>query len=211
MDAQIPMMQQVFRQRSSLGLAAACDVTGVVLLVSLARSWATYPRPLSAAWVIFGLAVAWSVFVRPAVLLDVEGVVLRNLVRDVHIPWTRLTEVSSRWNLRVLAGDRGYNSWAISSQVKPSRGASAGMFRMPIPGRLDGIARADASASPTAAKVTAQGVARSIRSAKGEYDEAVALGRLSATPDATVRITWALLPIAALLVPAVVVLALSLR
>ena len=210
MDAQIPTTQQVFRQRSSLGLAAACGVTGVILLVSLARNWAAYPRPLSAAWVIFGLAVAWSVFVRPAALLTLDGVVLRNVLRDVHIPWSALTDVSSRWNLRVSAGDRGYNSWAISSQVKPPRRASGGMFRMPVPGRLDGIARAEASAFPTVAKVTAQVVARSIRTAKEEYDKAVALGQLHASPDAAVRVTWALPTIAALLVLAVVVLALSL-
>jgi hypothetical protein len=83
--------RQVIRQRSSLWLAAISAVTGLLLLLSLVRNWASYPRLSFAAWVLFGLAVAWAVFVRPAVLLDASGVTLRNIVRDVHIPWTRLT------------------------------------------------------------------------------------------------------------------------
>lgn len=184
--------------------------TGLLLLLSLARNWAAYPRPLFAAWVLFGLAVAWSVFVRPAVLLDAEGVTLRNSVRDVHIPWTRLTGVTSRWNLKVLVGDRGYNAWAISSQVERPRRASAGLFRVPMPGRLSDVASADARASTNDSKATAQSLALLIESAKQEHGEAVSLGQLSVSPDAMVRITWVPLVMAVLLVPAIVVGALSL-
>ena len=98
----------VFRQHSSVWLAAISGVTGLLLLLALVRNWASYPRLTFAAWVLFGLAVAWALFVRPAVLLDAKGVTLRNIVRDVHIPWTRLTGVTSRWNLNVLVGDKGY-------------------------------------------------------------------------------------------------------
>jgi len=203
-------VQHVFRQRSSTGLAAVCGVTGLLLLLSLVRNWASYPRPLFAAWVVFALAVAWSVFVRPAVLLDVGGVTLRNVVRDVHIPWTRLTDVTSRWNLKVFAGDKGYTAWALSSEVERPKGASGGMFGMPIPGRLHGVASAGTKPSTTVPKATAQSVARSIRLAKQEYDEAVAQGELPAAPDAMVQVTWVPLAMAVLLVPAIVVVALSL-
>ena len=70
MGTETSTTQQVFRQRSSVGLAAMSGLTGLLLLLSLARNWAAYPQPLFAAWVISGLAVAWSVFVRPAGLLD---------------------------------------------------------------------------------------------------------------------------------------------
>src|SRR5664280_809762 len=113
--------QQVFRQRSSVWLAVMSGVTGLLLLLSLVRSWAEYPRPLFGAWVLFGMAVAWSAFVRPAVLIDAEGVTIRNIVRDVHIPWAALTDVTTRWNLKVMAGDHGYNAWAISSQMDRPR------------------------------------------------------------------------------------------
>jgi hypothetical protein len=126
--------QQVFRQHSSAWLAAISGVTGLLLLLSLVRNWASCPRLSFAVWVLFGLAVAWAVFVRPAVLLDAKGVTLRNIVRDAHIPWTRLTGVTSRWNLKVLVGDNGYNAWAISAQVERRKSVSAALWRCQCPG-----------------------------------------------------------------------------
>ncbi|MHB8274838.1 MAG: PH domain-containing protein, partial [Dermatophilaceae bacterium] len=176
MSSRTSTKQHLFRQRSPLALAAVCAVTGLLLLVSLAQHWADNPQPLFVAWVLFGLALVWSVFVRPAVLLDDEGVTVRNVVRDVHIPWARLTDVEFRWNLKVFVGDRGYTAWAISSQVERPKGVSGGMFGMLLPGRLDKYASADVQLSSPAPKVTASMVARSIEQAKQEYEEAVAEG-----------------------------------
>ena len=133
---------------------------------------------------------------------------LRNIVRDVHIPWTRLTGVTSRWNLKVLAGDQGYNAWAVSAQVERRKSASAAMSR--VPGRLHRAAGGGAGLSVTAPKATAQSVAWLITAAKQEYDESVVLGELPAAPDARVRITWVPLVIAVVLLPAVLVVVLSL-
>jgi hypothetical protein len=202
--------RQVYRQRSSLALSAVCGATGLLLLLSLVRNWAQYPRPLFAAWVLLGLAFAWAIFLRPAVLLDGAGVTLRNIVRDVHIPWTLLTQVECRWNLKVYAGDKGYTAWAISSQPERPKRAPGGFFGMPVPGRLEGVASAQAKSSATVPKVSAQGIAASIRVAKQEYDDAVAHRQRPAAPDATVRIAWVPLVLAALLLPAVAVVVLSL-
>jgi len=210
MDAKTPTMQHVYRQRSSVGLAAVCGVTGLILLGSLARSWAGYPRPLFVAWVIFGMAVAWSVFVRPAVLLDTDGVLIRNILRDIHIPWNRLTGVSSRWNLSVSAGDKSYTAWALSAQPERPRRAPGRMFRMPMPGQLEGVSTADARPPSAVPKVTAQTVARSIRAAKEEFDDAVAQGQLPSASEVPVRVTWMLLAIVVLLVPAITVVGLTL-
>ncbi|HEY5248825.1 MAG TPA: PH domain-containing protein [Dermatophilaceae bacterium] len=202
--------KHVFRQRSSLWLAAVSGGTGLLLLLSLAQNWADYPRPLFAAWIVLGLAVAWSIFVRPAVLLDAGGVTLRNVVRDVHLPWARVTDTSARWNLRVIAGDRGYTAWAISSEFNRPRGVPGGMFRMPVPGRLQGVASTHATPATTVPKATAQSVAQLIGQARQEYDEAVAQGLLPAALDDPVRITWAPSALAVLLLPAIVVVVLSL-
>jgi Bacterial PH domain len=210
MGSRTSTTQHVFRQRSPLGLAAMCAVTALVVLLSLARNWADNPQPLFVAWVLFGLAVVWSVFVRPAVLVDLEGVTLRNVVRDVHVPWAGLTDVEVRWNLKVFVEERGYTAWAISSQVERPKGVSGGMFAIPLPGRLGRQASADATRSAPAPKVMASMVARSIEQAKQEYDEAVAQGQLSAAPDGRVRITWVPLVMAVLILPAIAVVALSL-
>ena len=210
MATKTPTAPHVFRQRSSVVLAVICGVTGLFLLASLVRSWADYPRPLFAAWVVFGLAVAWAVFVRPVVRFDIGGVTLRNLVRDVHIPWPAVTDVSSRWNLKVFAGDQSYTAWALSSEPeRPGRG-SGGMFRMPVPGRLNGVASPKPKPSTTVPKANAQSVARLITLAKQDYDDGVEGGQIVPAPDALLQVTWAPLAVAALLLPAIVVVALTL-
>jgi hypothetical protein len=193
-----------------LGLAAVCGAVGLLLLVSLARNWADYPRPSFVAWILLGLACVWSIFVRPAVLLDVEGVTIRNVLRDVHIPWPRVTDVEARWNLKVFAGERGYTAWAISSQVERPKATSSGMFGGLTSGRLGRQSRADGHQSMAVPQVTASTVARSVEQAKEEYDEAVATGVLSAAPDGLVRVTWVPLVFAVLLLPAIAVAVLSL-
>jgi hypothetical protein len=210
MGTKIWMTQQVFRQRSSLALAAVCAFTGLLLLLSLVRNWGDYPRPLFGAWVLLGLGAAWALFARPAVVLDVAGVTLRNVVRDIHIPWAALTDVQCRWNLRVVVQDRGYTAWAVSSQPERPTRAPGGFFGMPVPGRLDGVPAAEAKLSTTVSRVTARSVARSIQLARAEYDDAVARGQLPASPEATVQVRWVPLVIAVLLLPAVAVLGLSL-
>lgn len=60
---------------------------------------------------------AWAIFVRPCVVLTDQAIVIRNLVRDVQIPWQCVKSTQSRWNLKVITtGDAGYGSWAITSQ-----------------------------------------------------------------------------------------------
>jgi Bacterial PH domain len=200
----------LFRQRSPLALAAVCAVTSLFVLVSLALNWAGNPQPLFASWVLFGLAVVWSGFVRPAVVIDLDGVTLRNVARDVHIPWTALTDVQIHWNLKVYVGERSYTAWAISSQVERPRGLPGGMFAIPLSGRLVRMATADATASASDPKITASMVARSIEAAKQEYDEAVAHRQLPSALDDGVRITWVPLVMAVLFLPALAVVALSL-
>ena len=209
MSGKTSTKQQLFRQRSPLGLAAACGVTGLVLLVSMAWQWAECPEPLFATWVVFILAVVWSLFVRPAVLLDEDGVTIRNVVRDIHIPWVRVTDVECRWNLKVFVGDRAYTAWAISSQVgrpKVSPGSLLGM----TPRRLDTFASAGAHPSTSAPKVTASTVARAIEQAKEEYSEAVARGAIAAASDPEVGVTWVLMALAIVVLPAIAVAALTL-
>jgi hypothetical protein len=207
MSGKTSTTQHRIRQRSPLGLAAACGATGLVLLVSIAWQWADHPQPLFVAWVLLILALVWALFVRPAVLIDEGGVTLSNVVKDIHIPWNRVTDVEFRWNLKVWVEDRVYTAWAISSQAERPKGGT-GMFTM-MSGKLDTVAAADAAPSSSSPKVTAFLVARTIEQAKEEYDEAVAGGKIPAAPDAQVRSTWVPLAIAILVLPAIAVLALS--
>jgi len=212
MGSRISTTQQVFRQRSSLRLAAVCAVMGLFLLVSLARDWAESPRPLAVSWVLLGLGGVWSIFVRPAVLLDAEGVTIRNVLRDVHIPWAQLTYVEARWSLKLFVDDHGYTAWAISSQIdrpKPTSGGSFGL-RKPSSGPSDRLAKAHLQQSMAALKVTASTVARLIEQAKRDFDEAMARGQLPVPVDGRVQVTWVPLALLVVLLPAVAVVVFSL-
>ena len=202
--------RHLIRQRSPLTLAAVCGVTALVLLASLAWSWADHPQPMFVAWVLLVMAVVWSLFVRPAVLLDEDGVTIRNVFTDIHIPWVRVTDVEFRWNLKVFVGDRGYLSWAISSQVERPKGATAGMFGGLMSGGLDKYASTDAPPPTSAPKVTAPMVGRLIEQAKEDYFEAVARGELPAAPDGQVQVIWVPVVFAILFLPTIAVLVLSL-
>lgn len=210
MGAKTLTTRQVFRQRSTSMLAAGCGAIGLLLLLSLARNWADSPRPLTASWVLFGLACGWSIFVRPAVLLDSGGVTVRNVVRDIYVPWASLTDVESRWNLKVFVGDRGYTAWAISSQIERPKGSADAMLGSRSLGAFDRPGNAVGTRSRDGAKVTASSVARSIEQAKLEYDEAFTQGRLPTSTDGRVRITWVPLVMVVLLLPAIAVVVLTL-
>jgi len=209
MSNKISTKQQLIRQRSPLGLAAVCGVIGLVLLVSMAWQWAEYPEPLFAAWVVFFMAVVWSLFVRPAVLLDEDGVTIRNIVRDVHIPWARVSDVECRWSLKVFVEDRAYIAWAISSQAGRPKVAPGRLFGMPSR-RLGSFASAGAHPPTSAPKVTAATVARAIEDAKEDYSDAVARGAIAAAPDAQVRMAWVPLALAIMFLPAIAVVVVTL-
>ena len=53
----------------------------------------------------------WLAFWRPSVVTDARGVELRNLVRDVSIPYDAVDDVDTRYALVVRAGDRSYSAW----------------------------------------------------------------------------------------------------
>lgn len=200
--------RRVFRQRLPLALGVACGLTGLLLLVPIVRSWAENPEPLFAAWVLFALALVWALFVRPAVLLGDDGVTIRNIVRDIHIPWAQVTRVDTRWNLKVYVQDRGYTAWAIASQVERPRLSS--LRPSAQSGRTEQHLGADARSSTSEPKVTAAVVARAIESARNDHAEAVARGALTAAPDGQVRVTWVRLVLAILALSGLAVVTLSL-
>ena len=57
-------------------------------------------------------AVIYLFAFRPAVVADARGVVLRNVVREVSVPWSAVTAIDVTNALRVHAGGAIYRSWA---------------------------------------------------------------------------------------------------
>jgi hypothetical protein len=202
--------QHTYRQRSSVLLAVLFCLGAAILIGSALLSWGDHPQPLFVAWLLLGCAVVWTVFVRPCVVLTQDGVRLRNIIRDVHIPWPLVSDVETRWNLKVWSGDDGYTAWAIASQIDRPKVSSSVLPGMSA--RLDDVTGRDApSPSPRGStKVTARVVADAIDETSADYAAAVADGDLRppATPAVTIR--WAPLPALALALPLLAVAVLTL-
>lgn len=90
--------------------------------------------------------VVHAAFWRPAVVVDDRGVRLRNVLRDVDVPFARLDAVDTRYALRLESGGRSYTAWAA-----------------PAPGRTSAMSltRRDAAANSLLGADLAQGVSAS--------------------------------------------------
>jgi hypothetical protein len=78
--------------------------------------------------VAFG-AAGYGLFWRPAVVVDDRGVELRNIVRDVHVPWGLLTGVDTKYALTLHVGERKYRSWAAGAPGRPAALSAPGTTR----------------------------------------------------------------------------------
>ncbi len=60
---------------------------------------------------------------RPAVVIDDAGILLRNLVRDIYVPWPKADDVDRKWVLSVTAEGHRYVAWAVTARnrVRESR------------------------------------------------------------------------------------------
>jgi Bacterial PH domain len=70
--------------------------------------------------------VVYTLFWRPCVRVDDDGVTLVNLVRDVRVPFRALDAVGTRFALTLEARGRRYTAWAAPA---PGRTSSMGLAR----------------------------------------------------------------------------------
>lgn len=89
-------------------------VTWVLLAGALVGTAAADPAEALLWLPVLALAAAvvYVLFWRPSVEVDDDAVTVRNLVRDVRIPWRRLDAVDTRYSLSLESGDRRYTAWA---------------------------------------------------------------------------------------------------
>ena len=97
-------------------VVAFCAWWAVALLLD--RRWTQLGQTLPALVAVS--ALAYTVLWRPEVVVDQAGVLLRNVARDVRVPWPALRDVQTRYALTLLT-DRGrYTSWAAPAPGRPS-------------------------------------------------------------------------------------------
>lgn len=102
----------VFRPRSAVVVCGLWAVLTVVWAAVEARAGiGTLLERIP--WMVFAGALVYAVCGRPAVEVRPSGVLLRNVVRDVWIPWTALAGLDTRYALTLTTVDRRrHAAWA---------------------------------------------------------------------------------------------------
>ncbi|WP_370524119.1 PH domain-containing protein [Cellulomonas sp. APG4] len=106
-----------FRARSgrvlTWAVAVLCAVAWVVTLVQEPVDALRYGPALA-----LPALVVWAVLGRPAVLVSDGGVELRNVLRTVHLPWTAIVRIDTKYALTLETAYGTYAAWAAPA---PSR------------------------------------------------------------------------------------------
>jgi hypothetical protein len=113
---QEPTGTRVFRTLPARIFGWALVVTTVVLAVVLVRAEQERQLDILTPLAVTGfvVAVVWVGLLRPCVVLRADGVVLRNMLTDTTVPFSRLQDVGREWALELVDGTgRKYSSWAV--------------------------------------------------------------------------------------------------
>ena len=191
---------RTLRQRGSVVLGVIAMACGYGLAV-----WSLVGGEPSVVFIGAMLIVGgsgWAFFVRPAVVISLYGVHVHNPLRRTLIPWNRLVDVGTRWNLELYHGEKHTAAWAIASHVERQRGT--GMLGM-MSGRR--MTAAPEAGPPPSKGVTVQSAAASVELAREEWVEMVTDRRPEVSADGEVERSWDLADLAVLGVPVLVVVA----
>jgi hypothetical protein len=109
----------VFRSRFGIGLTIvvwAICAAGIVSALLVGAGIAPVVLLASLGWFV------WLAFWRPSVVTDAHGVELRNLVRDVEVPYAAIDDVDTRYSLVVHSGGKSFSAWGA-----PAPGGAASL------------------------------------------------------------------------------------
>ena len=197
-----PEALRTLRQRGSVAMGViAMVLSGGMAIVSLLSGETSL---IFLGCMLLLCAGSWLLFVRPAVVITMAGVELQNPFRHTRIPWSKVEDVSPRWNLEVWSGDRSYPAWAIASHIeRPPRGGLLSMGRLGVQAAKD-----QAAAPKTRDGATVGSASRLIEDAMEEYAELVTEGDSAAAIGQGEMVReWQWLDIALVGVPVLLIVA----
>lgn len=106
-----------FRARSgrviTVGVAVLCAVAWLLTLLDDPLTGLRYAPAFAVPAV-----VVWALLGRPAVVVSDGGVELRNVLRTVHLPWTAIQRIDTKYALTLYTAYGTYAAWAAPA---PSR------------------------------------------------------------------------------------------
>ena len=204
--------RQVYRTTGSLVAWWAWTVFAVVLLVVLALHHPDHAALVTAVVVVAITGIMYACALRPRIVASAAGVTVVNPLRVHVLPWPVVIRVdvvhNVRVHYRVPAGEAIVHSWAIQSsgrsrarsELRARRAARRGTAPEP------GYARLPETAQAALAGSAAEFIARQLGERARIQGSPAAPQAAPASPQ--VRWTWG--PIAAIAVPLLLLLAVTL-
>lgn len=140
-----------FRPATARWVLGTSTVVAVVLVVGLVRD----PGPgllLQLAWPALVLGAGWAVFWAPHLRVDDSGVLVRNVLRTVHLPWPSIQRVDTKYTLTLCTADLECQVWAAPVAGRHSAAKLGDDDLRGLPGSTyggGGIRPSDALTSPS--------------------------------------------------------------
>jgi hypothetical protein len=116
---------ETFRPRLAPVMAVAWYVLTAFGGYDLVRRGQGREVPIGLAALALITVVVYAIAQRPAVIAGPSGVLLRNVLRDVWLPWHAVKKIESRWSLSLATEDKRYGSWAVTGKASRERGRRA--------------------------------------------------------------------------------------
>ena len=195
--------RQVYRTTGSLVAWWAWAAFAVVLLVVLALGDHTHAALVTAVVVIAITGIMYACALRPRIVASDAAVTVVNPLREHVLPWSAVTQVDLKHNVRIHyrgpAGDTIVHSWAVQQsgrsrtrhELRARRAARRGTAPAPGYARLPGEAQAALAGS------AAEFIARQL----GERARMQGSPARPDMPPTSPRVRWTWGPIAAIAVP----------
>lgn len=147
-DASPARERLVLRSRSAYLLFGLVALIVVAMAVDGFVRGAAWQTLLVLPWLVAILWFIYLVLLRPCAVVDAQGVTVVNVFRRHRIPWPRLAEVVSRYQLTLTRDDgRRVSSWGA-----PTTGVGGGRFGA---SRLPGMRSLVARPTPTGGTLSA--------------------------------------------------------
>jgi hypothetical protein len=145
-------------------------------------------------------AVCWVVLVRPSVSSNANGVVLRNMLRDTFVPWSKIERCRVVQTLQIATGDQQhFHGLGVSRSARSMVKKSYGRTSLILPGMMFGrVDRAFDSAREAPDRPVSQRVQEGVVYQDYVEDKISVRARQSSADELEPVVSWSLLPLAAL-------------
>jgi hypothetical protein len=126
--------EETFRPRVAPFMAVAWYTIAAFAAWDLVRRGDGRAVPIGLASLALVTIIVYAIAQRPAVVANSRGVLLRNVVRDVWLPWYLVKAIETKWSLTFHTEDATYGSWALTGgSANRPRAGSLAAARVPSP------------------------------------------------------------------------------